>query len=372
MYRFGIAINHERVDVKYFVRNDMGEEFGPFSSNDLRVLARQNRLGDGDFVRREVGETWHPFATIPGLGCDGSTTEDADDVSDENSMMQATIEGWDAEHLPDVEAADPPSLADAIQATHGRADDREEPQAPARASKMGSPVRPTRTSNRPSPPAALDAPASMPEPIPTPRPVLMDDGIATDVDSPTIDDERDDPPRYVQIRESPGDAIRRSWLAGLLGRRASLHLLPGRIDLVTPSLTDSRTQACWLDAVDAVSIERRRGWFRTLIGAALAISSIMGALATMTDVGWMPMPGASLPTLLVSACLLLLGLTLIAFSTSRVLEIHAGSQTLRIHASGMDSSVLEWIDDARREATCVSRGGVHNSNSSSGSISTRS
>ena len=352
----------------------MGEEFGPFSSNDLRVLARQNRLGVGDFVRREIGETWHPFTTIPGLGCDHPPTEEADDVSDVNSMMQATVEGWDTEHLPDVETADPPSLVDAVETMRGRADDRGDLHAPAPAptSKAGSPVHPNRTSNRPSPPAALDAPASMPEPIPTPRPAPVDAPVAPDVDATTSDDEPDDPPRYVQIRESPGDAIRRSWLAGLLGRRASLHVLPGRFDLVTPSLAGSQTQTCWLDAVDAVSIRRRRGWFRTLFGAALTISSIMGALATTTDVGWTPMPGASLPILLGFACLLLLGLALIAFSTSRVLEIHAGSQTLRIHASGMDSSVLEWIDDARREATCVSRGGVHNSNSSSGSISTRS
>ncbi len=369
---FGIAVNHERVDVRYFVRNELGEEFGPFSSNDLRALARQNRLGAGDFVRREIGETWHPFTTIPGLGCDRPAPEDAKDVSDVDSLMQATVEGWDAKQLPDVEAADPPSLVDAIEMTRDRADDRENPRPPERLSKVGSPVRPTRTSIRPSPPAAHDAPASMPEPIATPRPAPIVDMVPTRVDTPTVNAEPDDPPHGVQIRESPGDAMRRSWLAGLLGRRAILHLLPGRIDLVTPSLTGSHTQACWLDAIDAVSIKRRRAWFRTLLGAVLIIGAIMGGIGTMIDVGWAPLPGAWLPTLLAAACLLLLGLGLIAFSTSRVLEIHAGSQTLRIHSSGMGSNALEWIDDARRKVTSVSSGGIHSSNSSSESISTRS
>ena len=54
--------------MKYVVRSLDGREYGPFTSDQLRDLRAGQRLGPGDFIRRENGRTWSPFEKIPGLG----------------------------------------------------------------------------------------------------------------------------------------------------------------------------------------------------------------------------------------------------------------------------------------------------------------
>ncbi|MDG2022672.1 MAG: GYF domain-containing protein, partial [Phycisphaerales bacterium] len=54
--------------MKYIVRSLDGREYGPFTSDQLQELKDAQRLGPGDFIRRETGKTWSPFEKIPGLG----------------------------------------------------------------------------------------------------------------------------------------------------------------------------------------------------------------------------------------------------------------------------------------------------------------
>ena len=65
------------------VRNQEGSEFGPFTSDQLHELVRLNRLGPGDFVRRESGRTWSPFEKISGLGGSGGGEEISEEVAEE-------------------------------------------------------------------------------------------------------------------------------------------------------------------------------------------------------------------------------------------------------------------------------------------------
>ena len=69
--------------MKYIVRSLDGREYGPFTSAQLRELKDSERLGPGDFIRRETGKTWSPFEKIPGLGdVDGDEAQIRDDAPD--------------------------------------------------------------------------------------------------------------------------------------------------------------------------------------------------------------------------------------------------------------------------------------------------
>ena len=43
--------------MKYIVRSVDGDEYGPFSREELQNLVSEERLGPGDFIRREAGRT---------------------------------------------------------------------------------------------------------------------------------------------------------------------------------------------------------------------------------------------------------------------------------------------------------------------------
>ena len=360
--------------MKYFIRNVQDEEFGPFSSGELRVLVRQNRLGDGDFVRREVGTTWHAFHTIPGLGCDAPSRDDGR-PHDVPSTMAATVEGWDTDHLPDVDTDDePPAL---LEVTHGEA--RPEPVEPVAASaqttRRTKPVHPVRRSETSEARVSLESLAEMPDPIPTPRPAPSaamtpppSDGEAPEpVAIRGQDEDPDEETRYVRLQEDALDAFRRSWVSAILGRRACLHILGDRVDLVTPGVLRSQIQACWLDAVDAAAVRTRRSLLRIVVGAMLVIGSVGSAVSLLLGFGDQFASPNPVPVIVGSALMFLVGLAILLLSTSRVLEVHAGSQTLRLNRSRIDPTVVDWIGTARSR-----HNGDQISNSSSVSSSTRS
>ncbi|MEE2894982.1 MAG: DUF4339 domain-containing protein, partial [Planctomycetota bacterium] len=103
--------------MKYIVRSVDGDEYGPFTSEELRDLVREDRLGPGDYVRRESGQTWSPFEKIAGLGdrlpdadaspkrptrpTIGAEYSDGDAPSDRTPTLEPTI---DSETGPELES----------------------------------------------------------------------------------------------------------------------------------------------------------------------------------------------------------------------------------------------------------------------------
>lgn len=55
-------------DAIYFVRiGQSGEQIGPIDVSQLRGLARQGKIGKGDFIRRMPSQSWTPASNVKGL-----------------------------------------------------------------------------------------------------------------------------------------------------------------------------------------------------------------------------------------------------------------------------------------------------------------
>ncbi len=362
--------------MRYLVRNDRGEEFGPFSSGDLRALVKQNRLGDGDFVRREIGSTWHPFATIPGLGCE-SPPPRRTPARDSSKLLAATVQGWDAEKLADVEVDEPPSGLLAEMPGRGLASDSTEDDPTTSIERRPErPVRPERPSH--DTPTLEELAARL-----TPSTETFDGPpIDTTIDRSEFDlpnDDQEEPGPMtrpaetgVLLRESLRDALRRSLLAAILGRRATLNLGPRRIEMMVPGVFRVEMHACWFDAVAVAEIRQRRLVVRTLLGLAMILGAI-GAIATGIFGSTIAVGS---PAFLVGASaasvLLIVGFTLLWLSSARTLEIHAGSRSLRFPCREIEPSILDWIDERRRTERGMLENRIQSSNSSEETSSTRS
>ena len=140
------------------------------------------------------------------------------------------------------------------------------------------------------------------------------------------------------------DAFRRSWVSAILGRRACLHILGDRVDLVTPGVLRSQIQACWLDAVDAAAVRTRRSLLRIVVGAMLVIGSVGSAVSLLLGFGDQFASPNPVPVIVGSALMFLVGLAILLLSTSRVLEVHGDAGARLVHRR---------IKDARNRHSCA-------------------
>jgi hypothetical protein len=259
--------------MKYVVRSLDGREYGPFTSDQLRDLRAGQRLGPGDFIRRENGRTWSPFEKIPGLGDLG----DAADLT----RNDAPLAGPSA--LPDQDVF--PATPDLDDVATPPADLQRDPlrtNAVDAADEMDemdemddSPVAITisSTSQIELDIARASASADM----------LVQHGVLVN----RLPGETD----VFTLKQSFLDVARHSMLAALLGRRGVLVCTSRRIAVVLPSVSSRTIRIAYPGQSRSIGLERRTSLVRLIFGVMLFLnaivtflgSSLLGGLAAVVD-----------------------------------------------------------------------------------------
>lgn len=281
------------------VRNQEGSEFGPFTSDQLHELVRLDRLGPGDFVRRENGRTWSPFEKISGLGGSRGGEEISEEVAEE--------------------------IEEPVR----------EPAAPIPPSPIASPVAPESMGSF----SRGDTPPLMEEARNNPFHAI---GVLIDL----LPGEE----LLFVLRQTFLDSLRSSILATVLGRRGTMVCTNRRVVVAIPTLTSTSVQMAYLDRVGLIARTSKTQIWRILLGLMLMFWGAsmffpamflggMGAAAGMIGAmfGWF-----------MGALFALGGLGLVLTATSRVLMVEAG-EALVFVSSAASPWHLGQIDTARTD-----------------------
>lgn len=281
------------------VRNQEGAEFGPFTSAELHELVRLDRLGPGDFVRREVGRTWSPFEKISGLG-DSSGVEGISEQAAEEVVVPIS---QPASPIP------PAAIVDSAPAESGEAFSRGD-----------------------TPPLMKDARDNPFHPI----------GVLID----RLPDEE----LLFVLRQTFLDSLRSSILATILGRRGTMVCTNRRVVVVAPTITSTSVQMAYLDRVGLIARTSKTSIWRIVLGVILLIwaasmffpafflggtGAAVGIIGAMF--GWF-----------MGAIFALAGLSFVLTATSRVLMVEAG-EALVFVSSAASPWHLGQIDTARTD-----------------------
>lgn len=238
--------------MKYIVRSVDGDEYGPFSREELRNLVREDRLGPGDFIRREVGKTWSPFEKIAGLGDDlGIVTKESSVEMHPTTPTRPTV---GAEVVGNgTSTARPVQPAPEVEET-SLVEDDPAPEMPLDSRpQITTEVEPLAMPGEPNPFLAHGLPISM----------------GTDEEV------------HFVAAQSFIDAFRDSMFNAILGHRAIMICTSRRIAVVRPSSLRPSMEIAWIESIGSVAIQSRRNLFRMVIGILLllyAISSLLGGV----------------------------------------------------------------------------------------------
>lgn len=265
--------------MKYVVRSLDGREYGPFTSDQLRDLRAGQRLGPGDFIRRENGRTWSPFEKIPGLGDLGDaadlTRNDAPlagpSALPDQDVFPATPDLDDVATPPaDLQrdplrtnAVDPMDAMDAMNAVDAVDEMEDSPVA----------ITISSTSQIELDIARASASADM----------LVQHGVLVN----RLPGETD----VFTLKQSFLDVARHSMLAALLGRRGVLVCTSRRIAVVLPSVSSRTIRIAYPGQSRSIGLERRTSLVRLIFGVMLFLnaivtflgSSLLGGLAAVVD-----------------------------------------------------------------------------------------
>ncbi len=309
--------------MKYIVRSVDGDEYGPFSREELQMLVREERLGPGDFIRRETGRTWSPFDKIAGLGrTSGTELEEepipADGISPTRPIVGAEIgSGGDSGGTPE-EVPEPEEIV---------------PIEPA--------TEPAETTTPPFNPVAIDD--SDPSPfIALGLPMTMDAGEQT----------------CCVVVQSFRDALRESLFNALLGHRGTLVCTNRRIVVVRPSAIRSSMHVAWMDSVNMASIESRRSVPRTIAAIVFlmyAVSSLAGGIvsglaadfAIASGVGGSLFSMASIAGVGIASFAALIGLLALLTCRRRAMVVSTSGAELVFGCAALGPWHLAQIDAAR-------------------------
>lgn len=256
--------------MKYVVRSLDGREYGPFTSDQLQDLRAGQRLGPGDFIRRENGRTWSPFEKIAGLG----------DLSEAADLPRndAPLAGPSA--LPDQDVF--PATPDLEDVATLPADLQRDPLRTDAVDPMDerdvmddSPVTITRSSTSEIELDIARASAS--------ADMLVQHGVLVN----RLPGETD----VFTLKQSFLDVARNSVLAALLGRRGVLVCTSRRIAVVLPSVSSRTIRIAYPGQSRSIGLERRTSLVRLIFGVMLFLnaivtflgSSLLGGLAAVVD-----------------------------------------------------------------------------------------
>ena len=293
--------------MKYIVRSLDGREYGPFTSEQLRTLRAEERLGPGDFVRRETGKTWSPFEKIPGLGSAG----------DAAAEFRADA--------PEAGPAGPPNRGQKLEnPAESNIDDPFD-------SPADLPIDEVETETSEEAPVPLKSPSTSPIELDIARvsasaDTLVQHGILVS----RLPDETD----IFTLHQSFLDVARHSILAAFLGRRGVLVCTSRRVAVVLPSVSTKTIRIAYPGQSRSIGLERRTSLVRLIFGLMLILnafvsflgSSLIGGLAAAVDaaggLGIAEATGAL--GLSIAALFAIAGAFLLITSTAKALVIDAG------------------------------------------------
>ena len=278
--------------MRYVVRSVDGAEYGPFTSDELRQLVREQRLGPGDFVRREEGRTWSPFEKIAGLAdaATSSTGTSSSDPATESAsppagpsrprldptperidVAETSAPPRDAERTIeiDLDSILPPMDADVAHADSGS-------RSPPPASSFAGTPSPGSTD-------AVRARASIPvDPARSTNPFVAA-GLPIDL----LEGEEVE---FVLV-QSFLDACRGSLIGAALGHRGRLVCTTHRAATIMPGFGRSSMTVAWLDRIHAAAVRSRTSMARLIFGvicllyAAYAVVGSLAVGAAMSAIG---------------------------------------------------------------------------------------
>ena len=297
--------------MQYIVRSVDGDEYGPFDRKELQRLVSEQRLGPGDFIRRENGRTWSPFEKIAGLAEESS----ASTAGTVNAPIRPRVDprpevlGLDPDPDPPVTAGPrlPRTRIDAEIDRSETDDDSNDligstPSMFDAASDRGDDG--TRDGSQPNPFTRLGLPISL---------------------------EEGEQVRFVII-QSFLDALRESPLNAILGHRGTLICTDARVAVARPSLMRPSMAIVWLSAAGSASLETRRRIIRLIFGLLFLFNAfsilVSGPItgAVMEAIGGSTGPAGSIMsglTLSIGVVCVMFGLLLIATASARSMVVTA-------------------------------------------------
>ena len=327
--------------MKYIVRSVDGDEYGPFTSEELRDLVREDRLGPGDYVRRESGQTWSPFEKIAGLG---DRLPDADASPKRPTRPTIGAEYSDGDAAPERTPTLEPTL-----------ESEPEPELESVPIEPEARIPPASDPVTSEPDAAGDR-------EPRGRRVVVSDLLGDSVGTNPFVNlglplslEEEEEVRFVLV-QSFIDAFKDSPGNALLGHRGTLVCTDRRAVAVRPSFTSASMKIAWLDAAGTASLDSRTSMVRLLLGAFLLLQAIYlvlaigaaGALGAATVLGSdvTGLVGGVLAILSISTGLF--GLLLVATARRRTIGVASSGAELAYGCRAASPWHLSQIDEARR------------------------
>ncbi len=231
--------------MKYIVRSLDGREYGPFTNDQLQELKDAQRLGPGDFIRRETGKTWSPFEKIPGLG---------------------DVEGGDATIRDDPPDAGP----------SGRPVPGESPDEPV-STTMYHLTDHQETDVPETPPVSATGPLTSQIELDIARAsvsadLLVQHGVLVN----RLPGETD----VFELQQSFLDVAKQSLFAALLGRRGVLVCTSRRVAIVLPSVSSKTIRIAYPGMSRSIGIERRTSLIRLIFGLMLFLNAVISFLGS--------------------------------------------------------------------------------------------
>ena len=297
--------------MRYIVRSVDGDEYGPFDRKELQRLVGEQRLGPGDFIRRESGRTWSPFEKIAGLAEESSEST----AGSVNVPIRPRVDprpeilGLEPEPDPPVTASPrfPRTRIDAEIDRSETADDSNDiiESTPSTFGEASERVD--------------DGTGDEPQPNPFTRlslPIRLEEGEQV---------------RFVII-QSFLDALRESPFNAILGHRGTLICTDARVVVARPSLMRPSMAIVWLSSAGSASLETRRRLIRLLLGLLFLFNAFSTLVSgPITSAAFKMLPGASGDvgsimsglTLSIGAVFAVFGLLMIATASARSMVVTA-------------------------------------------------
>jgi hypothetical protein len=346
--------------MRYIVRSVDGAEYGPFTSTELRQLVHEQRLGPGDFIRREEGRTWSPFEKIAGLGDVVAKTDAPPDAATEGEVAD------DARSSPSAKSGPvrprPTPTPETLETSASRTIEIDlDSILPAIDPSASRPVTPP-TTTAASIGTALDSQPRSSVPVDPAR--SNNPFVAAGL---PLEPMAGEDVEFVLV-QSFLDASRESLLGAVLGHRGRLICTNRRTAAIMPGFGRSSMTLVWLDRIESAAVRSRTSLGRMIFGVlcllyaayalvgSLAVGAAMTAIAgSGSSIGGV----AALLGMVVGGFAALLGLALVLTARGRAVIIGDAASGITFACSAASPWHLAKIDEGRRDArTQVSPGGT--------------
>lgn len=336
--------------MKYIVRSVDGDEYGPFSREELQNLVSEERLGPGDFIRREAGRTWSPFEKIAGLG------EGIELVTEEppTTSARTATAGIAKTAEPSKTAPIRPTVgAEVVEKSRSNKDDEVQSSERGETSIAEDDSGEDRVSAREAEDRATqDRLSGTADPntfLSLGLPITL--GVEEEVHFTAV--------------QSFTDALRESTFNAILGHRGRLVCTSRRIVTVRPSVFRPSMQIAWVESTSMAAIQTRRNLFRMVVGVVLVFYAISTAIMSGLTSGIMAGTGLGGPFLtlagtaglVVASVIGLLGLLGILTANRRAMVISSSGSEIVFGCMAIGPWHLAQIDAARLSSPIAASAG---------------